>query len=159
MIVGHVFLAEFIAGAQKGVLHRLASVFLICASLTINTVGTLVWYQQIYYFHRDYESVRYSHPAIAARLLVHKLAGKPEIYTCADFGADCSRPAYHAFWDDIIRGDSIDFTSFEKFRGVATMWTGIAENFGAKRVLVVPVLLLVGSVAAGRRALLLSRRS
>jgi hypothetical protein len=158
VIVCHVFCAEAIVAVKNSISVRIAMAFLVCASLAINILGTLVWYQQIYYFHHDYVSVRYSHPALAARLLKHKLSGKPEIYTCADFGADCSRPAYHAYWDSIIRGGSIDFTSFEKFRGCATMWTGIADNFGKKQLLAVPFLLFAGSCAAAWRAWRLSRR-
>jgi hypothetical protein len=159
VIIGHVFCIEVIASVRKSVLTRAAMVFLVCFAISINMLGALVWYQQIFYFHRDYTSVRYSHPAIAARLLVHKLEGKPEIYTCADLGADCTRPAYHAAWNDLITGDTIDFRSFEKFRGLATMWTGIADNFSWKWVLVVPVLLFAGSLACVRRLRGLTRGS
>jgi hypothetical protein len=159
VIVGHVFCIDFIAAVNRSAAWRAIVVFLVGCAVVINTLGVLVWYQQIFYFHRDYTSVRYSHPAIAARLLVHKLQGKPEIYTCADLGADCTRPEYHVFWNELIRGDSIDFTSFEKYRGLATMWTGLADNFYWKWALFVPVLLFAGSLACVRRVWGLTRRS
>jgi hypothetical protein len=81
------------------------------------------------------------------------------MYSCEDFGADCTRPAYHADWDNIIRGNSIDFTSFEKYRGLATMWTGIADNFSWKWALLAPVLLLAGSLGCARRIWRITRCS
>jgi hypothetical protein len=159
IIVCHVFIAGFIGAANTGAFRRALLGLLVLASIWINALGALVWYQQVYYFHKDYSSVRYSHPVCASRLLVHKLQGRPEMYACADFGADCSRPAYHADWDNIIRGDSIDFTSFEKYRGLATMWTGIAENFSWKWALLAPVLLLAGSLGCARRLWRITRRS
>ena len=157
ILVGHIFCIEFIASVNRSTSRRAVLAILVCCGVLINSLGALVWYQQIFYFHRDYSSVRYSHPAIAARLLVHKLRGKPEIYTCKDFGADCTQASYHANWNDLLRGDSIDFTSFEKFRGLATMWTGIADNFSWKWVRVVPVLLFAGFLACVVRIRRLTR--
>jgi hypothetical protein len=159
VIIGHVFCIEFIDGIGKSVFKRTALVLLVFVSLWINMLGALVWYQQLYYFHKNFTSIQYSHPVIAQKLLAHKLQGKPEVYSCEYFGADCAGPGYHIYWNDIIKGNSIDFMSFEKFRGLATMWTGVAVNFGWNWVLIVPVVLFAFSLVCARRAFRLTCRN
>jgi hypothetical protein len=153
MIVGHVMLVDFVHNLGIRWPKRALFTALLAVSLCINLLGALVWYQQIYYFHKNYTTVAHSHIAIASEIFFHKLLGKPEIYNCSDFYVDCTAPSYHVYWDKLVRGNSIDFTGFETYRGFATLWTGIAVTFGAKWVMVIPLTLLGGALLCGRRTL------
>jgi|GEM_PF-2140205 hypothetical protein len=153
MIAGHVSLVEFVGGLAARPWKRAALAGFTAASLWICLLGSLVWYQQIYYFHKGYVTVAHSHVAIAARLFDHKLLGKPEVYDCADFCVDCTAPSYHVYWDDIVKGNTVDFTGFETYRGFSTMWTGLAETFGMEWAAAVPFLLLAGAGFFARNAL------
>jgi hypothetical protein len=139
-------LPEFVS-AVTGRTKRLLFAALLAAGCGINLLGSLVWYQEICHFHHDYISVRYSHPAIAVRLLANKLRGGPEVYACADFGMPYGAERYAQIFGVTARNDSLDFTGFEKFRGMATMWDGVAKNFQVPFLWTLPPVLLLLSTA------------
>jgi hypothetical protein len=142
LIVLHLSLAECIVWSKtSSVIRFLLKVLTLCGCL-INLPGSLVWYQQLYHFHHDYTSIEYSHPVIASKLLCNKLQNKPEIYSCADFGLDCKANDYERIFKVAVRNDSIDFSTFEKFQGLAVMWDGIRRNFHVAFLWCIPLCLL-----------------
>ena len=157
IILIHLVFPEFITSLLKrSRAYRYLLAMLFLGGLVINLLGALVWYQQIYHFHHNYASIAYSHPVIAAKLLLNKISNRPETYACKDFGIDCSANDYERIFSVTVRGDSLDFSKFEKFQGLATMWDGIRRNFRAPFVMIVPFL-LVAIVIAGCRKLWNSR--
>lgn len=143
LLLLHCAIPEALCIVRKNSWRRTGFVVLLLFAIGINLLGTLVWYQQIFYFHRDYSSIRYSHPVIAAKLLKNKLENKPEIYSCNDFGWPIKN--YSVFQGNIFRNDSLDFSSFEKFQGLATMWDGVRRNFHFRFLWIVPIVLLLAS--------------
>jgi hypothetical protein len=117
------------------------SVFIVFA-LSINFLGALIWYQQIYYFHRDYSSLQYSHPVIAYKLFTHKIDIQPEIYTCSAFNRNCKQPPYSTIWKNITNNETIDFSSFETFQGYATFWGYLRNRTSSEWFLLFPFLFL-----------------
>jgi hypothetical protein len=153
MIVGHVPLIVFVHNLGARLTKRAVLAAVLLVAFWINLLGALVWYQEIYYFHKDYTTVSHSHIAIASQIFCHKLMGRPEVYNCADFCVDCTTPSYHRYWNNLAKGNTVDLNGFATYRGFATMWTGIAVNFGMKWVVAIPLLLLGAAVVCGRRAL------
>jgi hypothetical protein len=147
IILFHIALPEFIAACRKSVPYRYVMATLLCAGIGINMLGSLVWYQQVYPFHHSHVSVRYSHPVIAAKLLLNKLRDRPETYACRDFGLDCTTNDYKRLFGVTVRNDSLDFSDFEKFQGVATLWDGVRRNFHVPFLWIIPMVLLAGSFA------------
>jgi hypothetical protein len=98
------------------------TVFIITFSIAINLLGALVWYQQVYYFHRDYVSIEQSHPLTAAKLFLNKAVNGREVYACSQFNTDCTTPPYSGEWNTIVHNNCIDFSTFEAFRGFSTIW-------------------------------------
>lgn len=141
LIVAHVFLPEAVKNIHISIVNKLLFAIILVCALAINCLGSLVCYQEMYYFHTDYTSVSQSHPVIEARLLAHKLAGKPEYYSLADMNVSRMQTVYRNTWPTLIKGNAIDLTSFKTFRGLATMWCGLSENFGWTWALFVPVFL------------------
>jgi hypothetical protein len=115
---------------------------LIVIALSINLLGALIWYQQIYYFHRDYSSLEYSHPVIAFKLFTHKLENQPETYTCSTFNRNCNQPPYSTVWKSITTNETIDFDSFETFQGYSTFWGYLRSRTTSDWFLLFPFLFL-----------------
>ena len=146
LIITHIFLPEFISKLNKGCLKKALFVSLLSAAVIINLTGALVWYQQIYYFHTDHRTVTGSHLIIAEKLLINKLQGKPEIYSCSDFKSYCSSIQQ---WNNFVDGDKIDFSDFQTFQGFSTLWSGLARNYGLNFMWIMPVLLLLFVISIG----------
>jgi hypothetical protein len=145
MIIAHVFLIEFVSTLYSSKTRKTIVSFLFIASFFIMLPGCLVCYQQVYYFHKDHWSIRNAHPVIAIQILVHKLSGKPEIYNCQSFDCDCSNGVYQSVWGNLTKDNSINFSSFEKYQGIATWWSGLYESFGMQWALFMPFPMLFAS--------------
>lgn len=130
---------------------------LILFSFLINVLGSLIWYQQIYYFHNDYYSLKSSHPRIAYKLLLHKIRNKPEVYDCSILNRDCRQPPYTTIWDSITQNDTISFQSFETFQGFSTFWGILRARSGSNIYLLFPLLFIGLSFLFIRQYLLLNR--
>jgi hypothetical protein len=119
---------------------------LIITAWAINILGALVWYQQIYFFHKDYTSIPVSHPVIAFELFKHKTVSYSEIYTCSEFNRNCNNPPYTTVWSSISQNDIIDFSSFESFQGFSTFWGLLRARSGSDLYLIFPTLFLLTSL-------------
>jgi hypothetical protein len=149
----HVFLAECTHMAIQKKSYRLLLIILTVAGLAVNSLGALVWYQQIYYFHSNYHRLQYSHVHIAAKLLTHKLKGREEVYRCSDFSRDCSSPEFRANWGAIVSDTTIDLRGFETYQGIAVPWHGLAIHYGYGWAKAIPLALLALIVILTRRIL------
>jgi hypothetical protein len=116
-------------------------IVLILCSLFINVLGSLIWCQQIYYFHRNYSSLNCSHPVIAYKLFIHKLRNEPEIYICSTFNRNCTQPPYISIWNSITQNGTISFRSFETFQGFSTFWGFLRARSESGLYLIVPFIL------------------
>jgi hypothetical protein len=119
---------------------------LIITACVINLLGGLIWYQQIYFFHKDHISLPVSHPVIAYKLFQHKFRHYSEKYTCSEFYRNCSRPPYTTVWNSISHDDVIDFSSFETFQGFSTFWGLLRARSGSDLYLIFPILFLLISL-------------
>jgi hypothetical protein len=122
---------------------RSAFSLLIITGCVINLLGSLVWYQQIYFFHKDYTSIPVSHPVIAYKLFKHKLENYSEKYTCSEFNRNCDHPPYATVWNSISHDDVIDFGSFETYQGFSTFWGLLRARSGSDLYLIFPILFLL----------------
>jgi hypothetical protein len=122
--------------------------FLLCyvPSVIINNLGALVWYQQVYYFHKDYTSTENAHPLIAWKLFKNKLDNKSEMYTCSDFKRDCTKPPYTEIWNNVVHEKQIDFTLFETFCGFSTFWGALRYHTHLIIFSLLPVGLFITSI-------------
>lgn len=136
---------------------RFAFSLLIIPACTINLLGALVWYQQIYFFHKDYTSVSVSHPVIAYKLFKHKLENHSEIYSCSEFNRNCNNPPYTTVWSSICHDDIIDFSSFETYQGFSTFWGLLRARSGSDCYLIFPALFLLISLFLTTICLILNR--
>jgi len=143
ILIVHCFLPQCIKIFGKKIWFRIVFYLLLISALYGNMVGALVWYQQICHFHRDYWSVRYSELVTGSKLLVSKLQNKPETYCIKDFGLEKSADYYGRVFSVRVRGDSLDFSDFEKFRGLSTMWSGLAKNFHVPFLWIIPICLFL----------------
>ncbi|MBN1602996.1 MAG: hypothetical protein JW915_15410 [Chitinispirillaceae bacterium] len=132
-------------------------IVLLLFSFLINVLGSLIWYQQIYYFHNDYYSLKSSHPTIACKLLLHKIRNKPEVYDCSMLNRNCRQPPYTTIWDSITQNDTISFHSFETFQGFSTFWGILRARSGSNIYLIFPLLLVGLSLLFIRQYLKLNR--
>lgn len=152
VILMHMYIPHFITLVYSVKTWKLHSAFMsiflliILSAGFINLLGALTWYQQIYFFHKDYTSLPTSHPVIAYTLFKHKVVNYSEIYTCTDFNRDCSRPPYTTVWNRICHNNEINFGSFETFQGFSTFWGLLRARFGSELYLIFPILLLLTSV-------------
>jgi hypothetical protein len=152
IILIHLVFPEFVGSFfKRSRAYRYLLAVLILVGFVINLLGALVWYQQMYHFHHDYASVAYSHPVIAAKLFLNKIQNRPEVYSCKDFGIACSANDYERIFSVTVRNDSLDFSKFEKFQGLATMWDGVRRNFRAPFAVLLPFLLAALVVAGWRK--------
>lgn len=119
---------------------------LIIMACVINCLGALIWYQQIYFFHKDYTSLSVSHPVIAYKLFHHKSVDYVEKYTCSEFNRNCSNAPYTTTWNSIVHDDEIDFGSFETFHGFSTFWGLLRARSGSDLYLIFPILFLLISL-------------
>ncbi len=163
VILMHIYIPFFITTIYhvkfwlyRYVIKSLFSIIIIAACV-INVLGALIWYQQIYFFHRDYTSLSTSHPLIALKLFRHKLVNYSEIYTCSDFNRDCSRPPYTTVWNSISHNDEIDFGSYETFQGFSTFWGILRARSGSNLYLMFPILFLLISIILTIIYLILNR--
>jgi hypothetical protein len=151
IIMIHTLLPECIKNL-RGNRTRTGILAACCAiGIPINLLGSLVWYQEIYYFQQDLSTVRFSHPVLAARLLLHKMENKPEIYPLKDFGLGDRSAAYEKIFAPAVHDGLFDFRGFEKFRGFSTMWSGVAKNFHIRFLWIIPLALLLAAAAGYRR--------
>ncbi|HEX2956237.1 MAG TPA: hypothetical protein VHO70_05380, partial [Chitinispirillaceae bacterium] len=125
---------------------RTIFLFLIISACSINILGALTWYQQIYFFHKDYTSVPVSHPVIAYKLFKHKIVNYVEKYSCSEFNRDCSHSPYTTIWNHIVHDEMIDFGSFETFHGFSTFWGYFRARSGSNLYLLYPILFLLISL-------------
>ena len=139
----HVFLPEFILNMKNSISKRVIFALIVPIAIFINILGSLVWYQQTYYFFRhDYYSISNSQPLIAAKLLSNKLKGAPEVYKCSDFNQDCSGEFYRNIYGDFINENTIDFSDFQTFQGLAVFWNCIARNMNLHFLWMIPLILI-----------------
>lgn len=143
IILLHLSFAECIIWCKTNRAVKYVVVVSAVAGCMINIPGSLVWYQQIYHFHQDYTSVARSHPAIALKLLVNKVHDRDEVYSCSDYGLDCKSVDYEKIFHVNVRNDSIGFSGFEKFQGLAVMWDGVHRNFNMHFLWCIPCGLLL----------------
>jgi hypothetical protein len=146
VILCNIFIVDFISKFNKNIIKKIFFVILLIFSFYINLLGTLVWYQQIYYFNKDFFSISNSHPIIATKIFFHKLLAKPEIYDCNDYNINCSQSPYTSVWKDITKNNKLDFSSFEKFNGFAIMWIGLYKYFGWKWPIFIPFIFFFVSI-------------
>lgn len=151
IIIAHLFIPEYCLLCIKSRGRQVILVMLVAAGVLINGTGALVWYQQIYHFPHETWSLRQSHPVIAGKLLLHKMQGKDEVYRLSDFNATPSSFVNKQSAPFFVDTSVIDFSSFEKFRGLATMWDGLHHNFGLRYTWMVPLLLAGGTLAGWLR--------
>lgn len=151
IIIFHLLIPEYCLLCIKNRMRQVLLVVLVAAGFLINGTGALVWYQQVYYFHKDHWSLKNSHPVIAGKLLIHKLQGKPEVYAHSDFAVTTSSFVNLQHVSLKVDTATIDFSGFEKFRGLATMWDGLRNNFGLRFTWLVPLLLAGGALAGWMR--------
>jgi hypothetical protein len=160
IIVMHLYLPYFFHTFRfwsKGLFQIMKSTAvtgLILFSLIINILGSLIWYQQIYYFHENYYTMKSSHPVIAYKLLLHKIANKAEVYVCSELNRDCRQPPYTTIWNSITQNDTISFKSFETFQGFSTFWGILRARSGSNIYLLFPLLLAGLSLLFMRKYLL-----
>ena len=146
IILLHLFLPEFLDRMKQSNVQKSIFVLLLAAAATVNITGALVWYQQIHYFHSDYRTISGSHLVIAEKLLVNKVQGKPEVYTCSEFSNGCPGSS---IWSDLINEGKIDFNSFETFQGFSTMWSGLSRNYHLGFLWIIPLALILFVLAGG----------
>ncbi len=147
LIMLHIFLPEYLARIRGRKWKLILICPLLLAALYVNAIGSLVWYQQIDHFQKNYWSLRYSDVVTGSKLFYNKIQNKPEVYCAGDFGLTNPPAYYEQVFKVRMRGDSLDFTEFEKFRGLSTMWSGIAKNFHIRFLWIMPVCLFLFSLA------------
>jgi hypothetical protein len=135
----HFFLIDFVASLRGRIGRKLLIGALFPLALAVNLLGALVWYQQVHMISDDMWSIRRSHPAIAGKLFIQKLQGKPEVYAASEFGVANQLPGQRP-------QDDLDFRNYETFRGLALLWNGMAHYGKWRFALVVPWVLLLLSV-------------
>lgn len=139
IVLLHVFLPEFIKSMKTKILRFSLFITLLLFGISINVLGSCIWYQQIYYFHKDYNSIQNSHVLIAAKIFNHKLRNTDEVYPCSYMSFDCKN---NSVWNDLIRKKGIDFSDFETFNGFAVFWSGLHRNLGIPFLWCIPLILL-----------------
>ena len=125
ILLFHLFLPGFICSMRSSRLGKSAFAIILTISIIINILGAMVWYQQIYYFHRDYWNIRNSHLVVASKLFVHKMTHSDESYSCQEFGIDCTGDVYTRLWQPLLGNDSLQFADFELFQGYSVFWSGL----------------------------------
>ena len=150
ILLFHIFLPEAILWTKGHVGKQILFVIITITAITVNILGALVWYQQIYYFSKDLSQIKNSHVRIAATILTHKIQGNPEVYALRDFGIKGSAFLHPESWNKLCRGDSLDLSGFEKFKGYATLWSGLSNNFGLRWITILPFILLICAGIGGK---------
>jgi hypothetical protein len=149
ILVFHIVMIEFLDRKKLGkTLIPFAAV--ACISFGIQILGSMVSYQQVHLFQADPFSLKNSQIEVAARLFLHKARGKPERYPCEMFHLDCGAIPYKGE-GRLVDGSEISFEEKETFRGFATMWSGLRQNFGWRFCELIPLVLLILSGGCGWR--------
>ncbi len=142
IILLHMFLPEFIAAFRRNLFAILIYIILFSSAIYVNILGASVWYQQIYYFHHDYNSVKNSHVVIATKIFLHKISKDDEIYECKYFNCDCTAGHFKRLWGDLVEeSNSIHFNKYETFRGFAFPWSTLRRNFQIEYLWIIPCIL------------------
>lgn len=148
IILVHFFLPEFILQIKKSKLFRALFWAMLVPGILLNFLGASIWYQQIYYFHKDYHSYTNSHPVIAAKLFFHKISQDNEIYSCTYMNIDCEHDYFQSSWSEICKGATVDFSSFETFQGFAVFWSTLGVILKIKFLWLIPAFLSTIVVSA-----------
>jgi hypothetical protein len=151
IIILHIFCIEFFIYMKKRVLAKAVFTILFTVALGVQFLGSMVSYQQIHYFYSDPFSLHDSQVEVAAKLFVHKVRGREEVYTCEDFNSIC-REKPHERDGRMFDGSTYDFRDRGTFLGFATLWSGLHYNFGWRYVEYFPLVLLLFSFGFAYKA-------
>ena len=145
IIIMHIFCIDFFARMKAKVWAKTVFAILFIMAAAVQFLGSMVSYQQIQYFYSDPFSMHNSQLEVAAKLFVHKVQGREEVYTCEEMNFDCREKPYERD-GRMFGGSAYDFRDRGTFLGFATLWSGLHYNFGWKYIEYFPLVLLLFSV-------------